>query len=151
MLLTGLLPIACSACFLIQFRSTSPGMAPSTIGWTLPAHPQPPIDQGSRKCLSAESHGSISSTEAPSSLMPLAFIKLADKTSQYIGIFHRTILSLDAPFISIHPSSPKTPPLPELPSHGVGTPLNAGTHACLHAHTHTCVSCPAHTLGDSCV
>ena len=29
-LLTGLLPLACSACFLIEPRTTSPGMAPST-------------------------------------------------------------------------------------------------------------------------
>jgi hypothetical protein len=31
-LLTGLLPMACSACFLIQLRSSSPGMA----GWVRP-------------------------------------------------------------------------------------------------------------------
>jgi hypothetical protein len=32
MLLTGLLPLACSACFLIEPRTTSPGMAPPTTG-----------------------------------------------------------------------------------------------------------------------
>jgi hypothetical protein len=32
MLLTGLLPLACSVCFLIELRSTSPGMAPPTMG-----------------------------------------------------------------------------------------------------------------------
>jgi hypothetical protein len=32
MLLTGLLPLACSACFLIEPRTTSPGMAPPTVG-----------------------------------------------------------------------------------------------------------------------
>jgi len=36
MLLTGLLPLACSAYFLIEPRTTSPGMAPPTMGWTLP-------------------------------------------------------------------------------------------------------------------
>jgi hypothetical protein len=30
MLLTGLLPLACSPCFLIELRTTSPGMAPPT-------------------------------------------------------------------------------------------------------------------------
>jgi hypothetical protein len=34
MLLTGLLPLACSACFLIEPKSTSPGMAPhTTVSW----------------------------------------------------------------------------------------------------------------------
>ena len=33
-LLTDLLPMACSACFLIEPRTTSPGMAPPTRGWT---------------------------------------------------------------------------------------------------------------------
>jgi hypothetical protein len=37
-LLTGLLPTACSVCFLIERRTTSPGMAPPTMGWALP-HP----------------------------------------------------------------------------------------------------------------
>jgi hypothetical protein len=32
MLLTGLLPLACSACFLTEPRTTSPGMAPPTVG-----------------------------------------------------------------------------------------------------------------------
>ena len=36
MSLTGLLPLACSVCFLIEPRSTSPGMAPPTMGWALP-------------------------------------------------------------------------------------------------------------------
>ena len=35
-LLTGLLPVACSACFLIELRTTSPGLAPPTMGWALP-------------------------------------------------------------------------------------------------------------------
>jgi hypothetical protein len=32
--LTGLLPLACSACFLIEPRTTSPGMVPPQ--WALP-------------------------------------------------------------------------------------------------------------------
>jgi len=36
MLLTGLLPLPCSACFLIEPRTTSPGTAPSTTSWVLP-------------------------------------------------------------------------------------------------------------------
>jgi hypothetical protein len=35
-LLTGLLPMACSACFLIEPRATSSGMAPPTMSWTFP-------------------------------------------------------------------------------------------------------------------
>jgi hypothetical protein len=35
-LLTGLLPLACSACCLIEPKTTSPGMAPPTLGWALP-------------------------------------------------------------------------------------------------------------------
>lgn len=34
--LIGLLPITCSVCFLIETRSTSPGLVPPTMGWTLP-------------------------------------------------------------------------------------------------------------------
>jgi hypothetical protein len=33
---TGLLPVAFSACFLIEPRTTSPEMAPPTMGWDLP-------------------------------------------------------------------------------------------------------------------
>jgi hypothetical protein len=36
MLLTGLLPLTCSACFLIELKTPSPGMAPPTMGWALP-------------------------------------------------------------------------------------------------------------------
>jgi hypothetical protein len=32
MFLTGLLPLACSACFLIEPRTTSPGIGPPTMG-----------------------------------------------------------------------------------------------------------------------
>jgi len=36
MLLTGLLLLTCSACFLIEPKTTSPGMAPLIMGWALP-------------------------------------------------------------------------------------------------------------------
>ena len=35
-LLTGLLPLACSVCFLIKSRTHSPGMTPPIMGWVLP-------------------------------------------------------------------------------------------------------------------
>ena len=75
-LLTRLLSLACSSCFLIEPRTTSIGMAPPTMG-------PPTLDHQLRKCLTAGSHGGLSSTEAPSSLMSLACVKLPDQTSQY--------------------------------------------------------------------
>jgi hypothetical protein len=36
MLLTGLLPLACSACFLVEPKTTSPGIAPPIMAWALP-------------------------------------------------------------------------------------------------------------------
>ena len=36
MLLTGLLLLACSVCFLTEPKTTSPEMAPPIIGWALP-------------------------------------------------------------------------------------------------------------------
>lgn len=56
MLLISLLPITCSPCFLIEARTT-------TVGWAF------------KKCLTAESHGGIFSTEVPSPLT-LACVKL---------------------------------------------------------------------------
>jgi hypothetical protein len=35
-LFTGLLPMACSTCFLRESRTTWPGVAPPTMHWTLP-------------------------------------------------------------------------------------------------------------------
>jgi len=66
-----LAPLACSACFLIEPRTT-------TEGWH---HPQ--WTGSSRKCLTARSHGCISSTEAPFSVITPARAKLAHKTRQY--------------------------------------------------------------------
>jgi hypothetical protein len=36
--LTGLLPMACSDCLLIETRTTNPGMIPQAIGWSLPTN-----------------------------------------------------------------------------------------------------------------
>jgi hypothetical protein len=33
---TGLFSLACSACFHVEPRTTSPGMAPPTMGWAIP-------------------------------------------------------------------------------------------------------------------
>jgi hypothetical protein len=76
MLLTGLLPLACSACFLIEPRTTSPRIVLTTMG---PAT----LDQQLRKCLTAGSHGGISSREAPFSVITPVCVKLTHKTSQY--------------------------------------------------------------------
>ena len=69
MFFTGLLPLACSAYSLIEPKTTSPGMVPPTRG------PYPLITNGS--------HGGISSTEAPFSVITLACVKLTPQTSQY--------------------------------------------------------------------
>jgi hypothetical protein len=69
MFFTGLLPLACSACFLIEPKTTSPGMVSPTRGPS-------PLDLELRKCLTAGSHGGISPTEAPFSVITPAYVKL---------------------------------------------------------------------------
>jgi hypothetical protein len=64
MFLTGLLPLTCSACFLIEPKTTSPEMVPPLI-------------------LTAVSHGGTSSREAPFSVVTPACAKLTHKPSQY--------------------------------------------------------------------
>jgi hypothetical protein len=71
MFLTGLFPLVCSAWFLIEPKTTSPGMAPPTVGWALP-----PWSLTEKKCLTAGSHGGISSREAPFSVITPACVKL---------------------------------------------------------------------------
>jgi hypothetical protein len=72
MLLTALLPLACSACFLIEPRATSPGMAPPTMDPLT-------LDHQLRKCLTVGSHGGISSREAPFSAIAPACVKLTHR------------------------------------------------------------------------
>jgi hypothetical protein len=69
MLLTGLPPVACSACSFIEPKTTSPEMAPPTRG---PPH----LDHYLRKCLTAGFHGGTSPTEAPFSVITPACVKL---------------------------------------------------------------------------
>jgi hypothetical protein len=78
-LLTGLLPLACSACFLIKPRTTIPGMAPPTMGWAL-------ITKLRKKCLTARSHGHISSREAPFSVITSAVSSLHTKPDSTIAL-----------------------------------------------------------------
>jgi hypothetical protein len=75
MLLTGLLPLAYSACSLIEPRLPAQR-------WS---HPQGNLPTWSlmRKCLTAGSRGGISPTEAPFSVITPAYVKLTHKTSQY--------------------------------------------------------------------
>jgi hypothetical protein len=75
---TGLLPLACSACSLIEPRLP-------VQGWH---HPQclSPLDHQLRKCPTAEFHGGISPTEAPFSVITLACVKLTCETSQYTAV-----------------------------------------------------------------
>jgi hypothetical protein len=56
MLLTGLHLMACSVCFLIEPRTTSPQMAPSTRGWALPHQS---LIQKKKKCLTAACYGAL--------------------------------------------------------------------------------------------
>lgn len=72
--LLGLFPGVCSVCVFIQPRITCPGVALSRAGWA------PHINHRSRKCPSywpaGQFGGGVFSTEIPSSLMVLAWIKL---------------------------------------------------------------------------
>jgi hypothetical protein len=70
MLLTGLFPMACSAFFLIEPRTTSSGIALLTMGWALP-HPSL-----IKKMSTARSYGGIFSIELPSFHMVLACVRL---------------------------------------------------------------------------
>jgi hypothetical protein len=77
-LLTGLLLLACSACFLKEPRITSPG------SWQCPQCAGPSsLDHYLRKCLTAGSDGGLSSREAPFSVRTPACVKLTHKSGQY--------------------------------------------------------------------
>jgi hypothetical protein len=73
MFFTGLLPLACSACFLIEPRLPAQR-------WSHPQGTFPPWSL--RKCLTVVSHGDIPSTEAPFSVITPA-VSSWHKTSQY--------------------------------------------------------------------
>ena len=76
-LLTGLLPMACSTLFLIEPRTTSPGMVTPTMGCA-PAHHWSLIE--------TMSYVGIFSTEVHSSLMTLVCVTLTYKTSKYTDL-----------------------------------------------------------------
>jgi hypothetical protein len=76
MLLTGLLPLAFSACFLIELKITSLGMAPPTMG-------PPSLITNWEDEIQFGSHGGLSSTKAPFFVITPACAKLTHKTSQY--------------------------------------------------------------------
>jgi hypothetical protein len=63
MFLTGLLLLACSACSLIEPKTTSPELVPPTRGLS------PLITNWENALLTVGSHEGISSTEAPFSVM----------------------------------------------------------------------------------
>jgi hypothetical protein len=69
MLFPGLLPLAYSACFFIEPKTTSPGMVPPTRG-------PPPLITNLEKCLTAGSHGGISSRGVLFSVITPACVKL---------------------------------------------------------------------------
>jgi hypothetical protein len=64
-----LLCVTFSSCFLIELRTTSPGRAPHTVGWT---HPYWSLIE---KVPCSWSHGDISSIEVSSSLMTQTCVK----------------------------------------------------------------------------
>jgi hypothetical protein len=74
MLLTGLLPLACSACSFIEPKNYQPRDGTTHKGPS-------PLDHSLRKCPTAGSHGDTSPTEAPFSVITPAWVRL--KTSQY--------------------------------------------------------------------
>ena len=105
-LLTGLLSLACSACFLIESRTTSQG-------WH---HPQGVLCPQSliEKCLMAGSHGGISSREAPFSFMTPSCVKLTHKTSQHTPFPAFSYPSHLHVLFFFHPLYPDQFPLPPL-------------------------------------
>ena len=72
MLLTGLLLMGCSACSLIPCWTSCSGMAPPTVGWTLP-HQSLIKKMPQHSSPSGQSYGDILSTRIPSSRICLGF------------------------------------------------------------------------------
>ena len=76
MLLTGLLPLACSACFRIEPSATSPGMAPPTMG---PPH----LITNWENALQLDPMEAFPQGRIFFSVITPACVKLIHKTSQY--------------------------------------------------------------------
>jgi len=94
MLLTGLLPQACTDCFLIEPKTTSSGMAPPTMGWVLP-----PWSLTEKMLYSWVSWGHFHNGSF-FSMITTAHVKLTHKTSQYM-IFFKTHISKNPNWIQI--------------------------------------------------
>ena len=98
MLLTGLLPVKCSACHFIHPKVACPGLP--TMGWTLSHQTlvknMPPTNLTTGQC-----DGGVFPVEDPSSQMILACIKLTTHTHTHTHT-HTTLVS--SPFVK-----PKTP------------------------------------------
>ena len=67
MLLTSLLPMVCSACFLIEPQTNFPVIAPPTMDWALPTSIT--IIKCTIELPTGQSGGGIFSVEVPSSKM----------------------------------------------------------------------------------
>jgi len=80
MFLTDLLPLACSACSLIDPNATSPGMAPPIMGWVLPLWPL--VEKMPYSWVSWRHFHNWGSF----SVITPACVKLTHKTSQYTYI-----------------------------------------------------------------
>jgi hypothetical protein len=85
---TGLLLLTCSACFLIEPRTSSPVMVPPIIGWALPSLSW--IEK-MPYCWISWKHFS---REAPFSAITSACIKLTHETNQYNLVIKEHIYSI---------------------------------------------------------
>jgi hypothetical protein len=103
MLLTGLLPMACSACFLLEPRTTSPAMVPSTKGWALRHQSLRNYRAG---LSSARSYGNIFSIEVSSLLSDDSSLCQVDiKLSSTVCVCVPKITSTIFPITRLPPSS----------------------------------------------
>jgi hypothetical protein len=110
MLLTGLLIMACSACFLIEPRTTSPRMASPTMGWALPNQSlikKMPYSLACSPILWRHVLNWSSLLSDDSSLC-----KVGIKLASIINIFYKAPYWFFARFTSSNPTHPHGHPLP---------------------------------------
>lgn len=90
-LITGLLPMTCSAFLSIEPRTTSPGVSPSTMGW-LPISNE---ETSLYTCLSTtQSNGNLFLIVVHSLLMTLALGQVDIKASQHNHLLNQCILCI---------------------------------------------------------